>query len=66
MGDVALHRRAADLAARVEAFARALQATGVPEETSVELLSSVSAAVLQALSLELLIEPDGLAAQPYS
>jgi hypothetical protein len=56
MGDVALQRRAADLAARVEAFARALDASGVPEDTSVELLASVSAAVLQALSLELLVE----------
>jgi hypothetical protein len=56
MGDVALQRRAGDLAARVEAFARALHASGVPEETSVELLSGVSAAVLQALSLELLVE----------
>ena len=61
MGDVALHRRAADLAARVEAFARALHASGVPEDTSTELLSSVSAAVLQALSLELLVERDELA-----
>jgi hypothetical protein len=58
MGDVALNRRAADLAARVEAFAMALQASGVPEETSMELLSSVSTAVLQALSLELLVERD--------
>jgi hypothetical protein len=33
-----------------------LQASGVPEETSVELLAGVSAAVLQALSLELLLE----------
>jgi hypothetical protein len=56
MGDVALQRRAADLAARVESFAKALQASGVPEETSVELLAGVSAAVLQALSLELLLE----------
>jgi hypothetical protein len=62
MGDVALERRAADLAARVEAFARALQESGVPEEASVELLSSVSAAVLQALSLELLVENGELAA----
>ena len=58
MGDAVLHRRATDLATRVEAFARALQASGVPEDTSMELLSSVSAAVLQALSLELLVERD--------
>lgn len=56
MGEVHLQRRATDLAGRVEAFARALQASGVPEETSAELLSSVSAAVLQALTLELLVE----------
>jgi hypothetical protein len=63
VGDVPLQRRAADLAARVEAFARALHENGVPEETSAELLSRVSAAVLQALSLELLVEqPDELAA----
>jgi hypothetical protein len=62
MGEVALQRRAADLAARVEAFARALQECGVPEEASAELLSRVSAAVLQALSLELLVETDELAA----
>ena len=63
MGDVPLQRRARDLAARVEAFARALQASGVSEETSAELLSSVSAAVLQAITLELLVEQsDELAA----
>jgi uncharacterized protein (UPF0218 family) len=56
MGDARLHRRASDLAARVELFAQALHASGVPGETSVELLSSVSAAVLQALTLELLVE----------
>jgi len=56
MPDHHLQRRAADLAARVEAFAQTLRESGVPEETSVELLSSVSAAVLQALSLELLVE----------
>jgi uncharacterized protein with von Willebrand factor type A (vWA) domain len=56
VGDDSLQRRADDLAARVEAFARALRESGVPEATSTELLSSVSAAVLQALSLELLLE----------
>ena len=61
MGDVALQRRAADLAARVEAFAKALYESGVPEDTSAALLANVSAAVLQALSLELLVEqPDEL------
>ncbi len=56
MGDVALQRRAADLAARVEAFAKALHESGVPEDTSAALLSNLSAAGLQALSLELLVE----------
>jgi hypothetical protein len=54
--DDVLERRACDLASRVEAFAKALHASGVPEETSVELLSNVSAAVLQALSLEVLVD----------
>jgi hypothetical protein len=63
MPDDLLQRRADDLASRVEAFAKALLASGIPEETSVELLSKVSAAVLQALSLELLVEEtDWLAA----
>jgi hypothetical protein len=63
MLDDPLQRRAGALASRVEAFAKALDAAGVPEETSMELLSSVSAAVLQALCLELLVdETDGLAA----
>lgn len=56
MPDHQLQRRAADLADRVEAFAKALRDSGVPEDTSAELLSNVSAAVLQALSLELLVE----------
>jgi hypothetical protein len=56
MTDDILQRHADDLAARVEAFARALRETDVPEDTSTELLSSVSAAVVQALSLELLVE----------
>lgn len=59
MGDVALQRRAADLAARVEAFAKALYESGVPADTSAALLANVSAAVLQALSLELLVEQSG-------
>jgi hypothetical protein len=56
VGDVALQRRAAELAARVEAFAQALHESGVPEDTSAALLSNVSTAVLQTLSLELLVE----------
>ena len=56
MTDDRLQRRADALAARVEALAEALRASGAPEETSVLLLSHASAAVLQALNLELLLE----------
>ena len=56
MADDHLQRRADSLAARVEALAQALRAGGVPEEASAQLLSHASAAVLQALSLELLLE----------
>jgi hypothetical protein len=52
-----LQQRSDRLAARVEAFAAALRDSGVPEETSAELISRASAAVLQALSLELMLEP---------
>ena len=45
------------LAARVEALAAALRDSGVPEETSAELMSRASTAALEALSLELLLEP---------
>jgi hypothetical protein len=63
MTDDRLQRSADRLAARVEALAGALQASGASEEASAELLSSASAAVLQALRLEVLVEtPDRLAA----
>ena len=63
MTDERLQRRADRLAARVEALAEALRAGGVSEEASARLLSQASAAVLQALRLELLVEqPDRLAA----
>jgi hypothetical protein len=63
MTDDRLQRRADGLAARVEALAEALQASGASEEASAQLLSQASAAVLQALRLELLVErPDRLAA----
>jgi hypothetical protein len=63
MADDRLQQRAARLAARVEALAEALQASGVSEEASAQLLSRASAAVLQALRLELLVDrPDRLAA----
>jgi len=51
-----LQQRSDRLAARVEALAAALRDSGVPDEASVELMSRASAAVLQALSLELLLE----------
>jgi len=56
MADDPLQRRADELAARVEALAVALHAAGVAEEASAQLLSRASAAVLQALRLELLVE----------
>jgi hypothetical protein len=66
MTDDSLQRSADRLAARVEALAKALQASGVSEEASAEILSSASAAVLQALRLEVLVddepEPERLAA----
>jgi hypothetical protein len=63
MTDDPLQRRADGLAARVEALAEALRASGASEEASAQLLSQASAAVLQALRLEVLSErPAGLAA----
>ncbi len=56
MTDDRLQRRANRLAARVEALAEALHASGVSEEESAQLLSQASAAVLQVLRLELLVE----------
>jgi hypothetical protein len=67
MTDDRLQHRADELAARVEALARALRAGGVPEEASAQLLSNASAAVLQALRLELLLEqPEPVAAPQRS
>ena len=56
MTDDRLQRRADALAARVEALAEALRAIGAPEEACAQLLSQASAAVLQALRLEVLVE----------
>ncbi|HEY8107843.1 MAG TPA: hypothetical protein VIC70_04010 [Gaiellaceae bacterium] len=56
MTDDRLQRRANRLAARVEALAEALHASGVSDEASAQLLSQASAAVLQVLRLELLVE----------
>jgi hypothetical protein len=51
-----LQSRADALAARVQALAAALHASGVSDETSERLLAQASAAALQALTLELLLE----------
>jgi hypothetical protein len=64
MADDSLQRRAEALAARVEALAEALRAGGVPEDASARLLSNASAAVLQALRLELLVDERRPAATP--
>jgi hypothetical protein len=56
MAEDRLQSRADALAARVEALAAALRASGVPDDTAERLLSRASAAVLQALTLELLLE----------
>lgn len=62
MTDDQLQLRAARLAASVEALAEALQASGASEEASAQLLSQASAAALQALRLEVLVESDRLSA----
>jgi hypothetical protein len=64
MEDDCLQRRADTLAARVEALAEALRAGGVPEEASAQLLSNASAAVLQALRLDLLVEHRERSSEP--
>ena len=56
MTDDRLQRRADGLATRVEALAQALRASDASEEASAQLLSQASAAVLQALRLEELVE----------
>jgi ABC-type nitrate/sulfonate/bicarbonate transport system substrate-binding protein len=62
--DDRLQRRADVLAARVEALAEALRTCGAPEEASAQLLSRASAAVLQALNLELLLEQPHTVLEP--
>jgi hypothetical protein len=54
--DETLQSRADTLAACVQALAAALYANDVPEETSTRLLAHASAAVLNALVLEALLE----------
>lgn len=56
MFEGSVQERSELLAARVEALAAALQECGVAEEASARLLASASSAVLQALTLELLLE----------
>jgi hypothetical protein len=51
-----LQSRADALAARIEALAAALRESGVSDAASARLLSRASAAALQALTLELLLE----------
>ena len=65
MTDDRLQRRADGLAVRVEALALALRASGASEEASAELLSQASAAVLQALRLELLVEQTKAHLEPF-
>jgi hypothetical protein len=57
MPDDPLQRRADGLVERVDALAEALRAGGVSDDASAELLSQASSAILQALRLELLVEP---------
>jgi hypothetical protein len=57
MPDDPLQRRADGLVERVDALAEALRAGGVSGDASAELLSQASSAILQALRLELLVEP---------
>jgi hypothetical protein len=59
MVDDRLQRCTDGLAASVEALAQALRASGVSDEASAQLLSNASAAVLQALRLELLVDQPG-------
>jgi len=70
MVDDRLQSRADALAARVDALAAALHASGVSEEAAERLLTQASAAVLQALTLELLLEepqaPGGVHHRPAS
>jgi hypothetical protein len=64
MTDDRLQHHADRLAARVEALAEALRAAGIAEEASAELLSHASAAALQALRLELLVQDSELRPKP--
>ena len=56
----ALQSRADGLAARIDGLATALRESRIPDETAARLLSHASTAALQALTLELLLEPPAL------
>ena len=65
MLDGRLQERSERLAARVDALAAALQECGADEDAAARLLGNASAAVMQALTLELLLAPQPApAAQP--
>jgi hypothetical protein len=57
MQDRGLDERSRRLSERVDAFGRALAAAGVDADTSSRLLESAATAALNALTLELLLEP---------
>ncbi len=60
-----LQERSDRLAAHVDALAAALHECGAGEEAAARLLAHASTAVLQALTLELLLAPGGApSAQP--
>lgn len=65
MLDGGLQERSDRLAARVDAFAAALHECRAADDITARLLGHASAAVLQALTLELLLAPAAVpAAQP--
>jgi hypothetical protein len=61
MLDGALQERSDRLAARVDALASALRASGVSDAAAARLLEAASTAVLHALTLELLLAPEPIA-----
>ncbi|MGH3009715.1 MAG: hypothetical protein ACRDLM_09985 [Gaiellaceae bacterium] len=58
MPDGVLQERSERLAARVDALAGALRASGVSDAAASRLLEAASTAVLHALTLELLLESE--------
>lgn len=59
----ALQERSERLAARIDALAAALHECGASEEAAARLLGHASTAVLQALTLELLLAPPAIPAE---